>query len=222
MILTFFLFASAGYKFLFHLKETPGSKESTRLTGLFRPCRTSTQTFQRFFPLIRFRTCSPPGAGSKPFPDLFGMAELSGTAVSHHRRYPTATTSSGCCVHCLKLSHKQEPCKRSVLIPASAPCRAPLRFYPRLNRAAKSPASSSASTTFRKFAGCAMSPDATATKHNTGIQYTCKSYNIASNLRIIKLFFKKNHFFLKLLRFLNFFYQLSCLCWLLKGDQKLE
>ena len=46
-----------------------------------------------------------------------------------------------------------------------------------------------------------MSPDATATKQNTGIQYTCKSYNIASNLCIIKYFFKKNHFFLKLLRF---------------------
>jgi hypothetical protein len=36
MILTFFLFASAGFKFLLHLKKDPGSKETTRLTGFFR------------------------------------------------------------------------------------------------------------------------------------------------------------------------------------------
>jgi hypothetical protein len=65
MILTFFLFASAGFKFLLHLKKDPGSKETTRLTGFLR-LHPAGFGFLRFFPLIRFRTCSPPGAGSKP------------------------------------------------------------------------------------------------------------------------------------------------------------
>ena len=90
IILTFFLFASAGFKFPLHLKRNPGSKESTRLTGFFRLLPTLNFGRLRFFPLIRFRTCSPPGAGSKPRCPRFSFGRAGYIRIPLFCCFPTA------------------------------------------------------------------------------------------------------------------------------------